>query len=137
MIDALLIGRLYGKPTGRTSKNGNPYATATVRTGMRDSEAVFVSVIAFSTTAIAALLALDDGDGAAIAGELKIGVYQSKDGAWRPSLDLAAHVVTTEYHVGRKRKAIDRDDQPAETDSNGPMQASAQRAPDFDDPIGF
>lgn len=50
-----------------------------------------------------ALLALGDGEAAALAGELTAGVYTGKDGTPRPKLDL---VVLTEYHVTRRRRAI-------------------------------
>jgi single-stranded DNA-binding protein len=106
MIDALIAGRLFGKPQARTSKAGNAFATAKVRTPMANGESAFVNVIAFSDTAKAALLALAEGDAVAIAGELKVSTYADKEGTARPSLDLTAFVVTTEYHVSRKRKAV-------------------------------
>src|SRR5208337_5410929 len=112
MIDALIAGRLYGKPQARTSKNGNAFATAKVRTPMANGESAFVNVIAFSDTAKAALLALEEGDSVAIAGELKVSTYQAADGTARPSLDLTAHAVLTEYHVARKRKAMVKPDAP-------------------------
>jgi hypothetical protein len=52
------------------------------------------------------LLALQEGDSAAFAGELKVSIYTDKNGEARPSLDLTAHAVLSEYHVSRKRKAI-------------------------------
>ena len=106
MIDALIAGRLYGKPQSRTSKNGNAFATAKVRTPMANGESAFVNVIAFSDLAKTALLALSEGDSVAMAGELKVSTYTDKDGAAKPSLDLIAHAVLTEYHVARKRKAM-------------------------------
>ena len=106
MIDALIAGRLYGKPQSRTSKSGNSYTTAKVRTPMANGEASFVNVIAFSDTAITALLALSEGDSVAIAGELKVSVFTDKNGAARPSLDLTAHAVLTPYQVTRKRQVL-------------------------------
>jgi single-stranded DNA-binding protein len=108
MIDALIAGRLFGKPQARTSKSGNSFATAKVRTPMPNGESTFVNVIAFSNTAKAALLALGDGDSVAIAGELKVSIYTGQDGVAKPSFDLVAHAVLTEYHVSRKRKAMTR-----------------------------
>jgi single-stranded DNA-binding protein len=107
MIDALIAGRLYGTPQRRTSKNGNAFVTAKVRTPMANGESTFINVVAFNDTAINAMLALGEGDSVAIAGELKVSVYQSADGTARPSLDLVAHAVLTEYHVIRKRRAIE------------------------------
>lgn len=106
MIDALIAGRLYGTPQSRTSRNGNAFAIAKVRTPMANGESSFVNVIAFSDTAQAALLALADGDSVALAGELKVSVYTNKDGEAKPSLDLTAHAVLTEYHVSRRRKTM-------------------------------
>jgi single-stranded DNA-binding protein len=106
MIDALIAGRLYGAPQSRTSKNGNGFVTAKVRTPMSNGEASFVNVIAFSDAAQAALLALADGDSVAIAGELKVTAYTNNNSEPRPSLDLTAHAILTEFHVTRRRKAM-------------------------------
>lgn len=106
-IDALIQGTLHRAPQARASHNGKRFATASVRTATRDGTAIFVSVIAFSESAVTALLALEDGDAVAVAGELTPKVYTPRDGGEpRPSLDLLAHRVLTEYHVARKRKAV-------------------------------
>lgn len=106
MIDALILGRLVGKPTQRTGGSGKPFTTARVRVAARDSETLFVSVIAFSASAQAALLALDDGEGVALAGELSPKIWTPKDGGEpRPALDMVAHAVLTAYAVQRKREA--------------------------------
>lgn len=106
MIDALIGGTVHGAPKSRTSGAGNPFATAVVRAGARDGSAIFVNVIAFDGAACSALLALSAGDTVAIAGELTPKVYTPQNGEPRPSLDLLAHCVLTEYHVARKRKAV-------------------------------
>lgn len=106
MIDALIAGRLHGKAQRRTSKNDNAYATAKVRTPMSNGESAFVNVIAFNEPAVTALLALDEGDSIALVGELNASTYTNKDGEARPSLNLTAHAVLTEYHVTRKRQAV-------------------------------
>lgn len=106
MIDALISGHIHRAPQSRTGNSGKPYATATVRTSTRDGNAVFVNVIAFDESAVAALLVLSDGDSVALAGELTPKVYTPQNGEPRPSLDLLAHAVLTEYHVARKRKAM-------------------------------
>lgn len=106
MIDALIAGRLHGPPKIRTSQSGKRFATCTVRTATRDGAALFVNVIAFHAGAITALLALSDGDSVAISGELTPKVYIPQEGEPRPSLDLLAHAVLTEYHVERNRRAI-------------------------------
>lgn len=68
MIEALISGKLHGKPTQRMSKAGKPYTTAKMRAATGADESHFVNVTAFSDSAQAALLALDDGDGVAVAG---------------------------------------------------------------------
>jgi single-stranded DNA-binding protein len=106
MIGALVAGRLYGAPASRTTKAGKLFATAKVRASIRDGGSIFVRVVAFAESAVTALLALPDGDSVALAGELTAGAYTDKEGTAKPSLDLLAHSVLTEYHVARKRKAV-------------------------------
>jgi len=108
MIDALIAGKLHGRPTQRTSKNGNPFTTCKVRVPTGE-DSVFCMVICFEQQAQAALLALGDGEAVALAGSLKVGVWQALDGSTRPSLDLTAAQVLTSYHVTRKRKAMQPD----------------------------
>jgi single-stranded DNA-binding protein len=110
-IDALISGKLHGQPQQRTSKNGNSFTTAKVRVPTGD-ESTFCNVIAFSETAQAALLALDSGEAVALAGSLKVGIWQANDGTHKPSLDLTASQVLTTYSIAKKRKASqpDQDD---------------------------
>lgn len=105
MIDALIAGRLHGAPNRRTSKNGNAFTVAKVRVPTGE-ESVFCNVICFAEPAQAALLALGDGEAVALAGTLKVGTWQAKDGTHKPSLDLTAAQVLTAYHVTKKRKAM-------------------------------
>jgi len=106
MIDALISGTLHGAPKSRTSQTGKPFVTAVVRCPMRDGGTTFANVIAFDAAARRALEALSAGDSLSIAGEATIKVYIPATGEPRPSLDLLAHAVLTEYHVSRKRKAM-------------------------------
>jgi single-stranded DNA-binding protein len=106
VIDALIAGRIHGQPAQRTASNGDPFATAKVRVSTRTGETYFVNVIAFVEDAVRALLALSDGDSVALSGEMTPKVYQPKEGPARPSLDLLAHAVLTEYHVTRKRQSM-------------------------------
>ena len=128
MIDALVAGRIYGTPGERTSKAGTRFATAKIRVSMRGDETAWVNVVAFSTSAVDALLALGDGDSIAISGELKVGTYTDKAGVTKPSIDLVAHVVLTPYHVARKRKA-------ARSSSADPASADGGANRDFDDEL--
>jgi single-stranded DNA-binding protein len=106
LTDALISGRLYGKPVARTSKTGRSLVTGKIRAAIRDGETVFVSLIAFAPPAVAALVALSDGDSAALVGELTPKVYTPPTGEPRPALDLLAQSVLSPYHVQHKRRAV-------------------------------
>jgi len=105
VIDGLIGGRVHSIPKARTSKTGARYATAVVRVSLRDGNAIFANVIAFDELPVNAILALQDGDSAALSGELTPKVYTGKDGVARPSLDVLAHAVISPFTVTRKRKA--------------------------------
>lgn len=63
MIDALIQGKLLKDPEARQTKAGKPYATARVRVPTTNpAETLFASVVAFDPEAVAALLALGEGD---------------------------------------------------------------------------
>lgn len=113
MIDGLIMGKLYGKPTQRTGNSGKPFVVTKVRTAAGDGEGLFVSVIAFSAGVRDGLLALDDGDSVALSGMLTPKVWQHSSGEARPSLDMVAHGLLTPYHVTRKRQAVAQVDAPA------------------------
>jgi single-stranded DNA-binding protein len=106
MIDALIGGKIYGKPSEHVSKAGKPYARAKVRVATGAEESIFVSCIAFDAEPVNALLALGDGDSVAMSGTLKPGVWTDRQGIAKPSLDLTVHQVLTSYHVQRKRQAV-------------------------------
>ena len=105
MIDALIAGKVHGTPTERTGKSGKPFALAKIRTATTEGESQFVSVIAFDAAPVAALLALKEGDSVAVAGPLKVGTWQDKEGQHRPALDIVAQQVLSVYAVRHKRNA--------------------------------
>ena len=140
MIDALIQGTLYKVPQARTASNGRRFATANVRTPTKDGTAIFVSVIAFAESAVTALLALEDGDSVALAGELTPKVYQPRDGGEpRPSLDMVAHKALTEYHVARKRKAVagESDERLADRSPTHETAGAPAQHEEFDDALPF
>lgn len=104
MIRALITGELVAAPQERIGKTGKPFAIARVSVPMGDDGRVFCSAICFDADAVARLLQLKAGASVALAGTLKAGVWQAKDGTWRPSLDLAADEVATTTPRPRKRK---------------------------------
>lgn len=106
MIDGLIGGKLYGKPTQRTGNSGKSFVVAKVKAAAGDGDTLLVNVITFSDTVGAALTALDDGDSVSLAGALTPKVWTPPNGDPRPSLDMVAHAVTTAYHVTKKRAAV-------------------------------
>lgn len=61
MIDALIGGKLQGKPAQRTGASGKPFVTCKVRTPLADGESPFINAIPFDKAVGTVLLALDDG----------------------------------------------------------------------------
>ena len=104
MIDALIGGKLHGKPIERTGPS-TKFVVCKVRTPLQDGDSIFVNVIAFEPEICSALLALDDKDSVALSGAITPKVYTPKGGDPRPALDMICHGMTTAYHVSRKRQA--------------------------------
>lgn len=104
MIRALISGELVATPQERTGKNGKAFALARVSVPQGEEGRIFCSVIAFNDDAVARLLQLKAGSSVALAGALKAGVWQTRDGAWKPSLDLVADEVAATTPRPRKRK---------------------------------
>lgn len=96
MISALCTGVIHGEPRQCTSGMGKPYVQATLRVPFGDAARIYVNVCAFSTCAMAALLALRDDDQCAIAGEWTPKVFFDK-GVSRPAADIVAHRVLSAY----------------------------------------
>ncbi|WP_064736132.1 single-stranded DNA-binding protein [Azohydromonas australica] len=114
MIEALISGKVYGRPEQRVGNNsGKPFVTAKVRAATSGGEALFVNVLAFDAIAQAALLALSDGDAVSLAGTLTPKVWTDREGQPRPSLDLVASRVLSAYQVKRKRDAVAGAEQPS------------------------
>jgi single-stranded DNA-binding protein len=128
MIDALIAGRIFGTPTERTGKSGKPFALAKIRTTTTEGESAFVSVIAFDAAPVAALLALKEGDSVAVAGPLKVGTWQDKEGQHRPALDIVAAQVLSVYAVRHKRNATQGEGQHHQPQQRRPRGDDAARA---------
>jgi len=105
MIRALVTCELAANPQERTGKTGKPFALARVSVPQGEEGRVFCSVTAFNDDAVARLLQLKAGATVALAGTLKVSTWQTKDGTWRPSLDLVADEVASTTPRPRKRKA--------------------------------
>lgn len=115
MIDALVSGKVHGKPQQRTASNGSgkTFVTATLRCGTGEGEALFVNVIVFSDSVKAVLLALDDGDSVALCGSLSVGVWTPAQGEPRPQVKLTATAALSPYGVKKRRAAVQDARRPA------------------------
>jgi len=82
-MDILLQGILTAAPQSRTSSKGNAYATALLRVPLSDSDAEQFSAIAFSSTAVEALLQRSKGDSIALSGSAQRKDFIDKSGAER------------------------------------------------------
>lgn len=106
MIDALVTGKLLKAPEARQTKTGKPMASARLKVPTSDPAAsVLCGVVAFEAEAVAALLALSAGDAVSVAGPLKVGTWQDREGNTRPSLDLVADRVLSVYAIRKQRRA--------------------------------
>ncbi|CAB3778567.1 single-stranded DNA-binding protein [Paraburkholderia caffeinilytica] len=121
MIDGLIGGKVYGKPTERVGGSGKRFVTAKVRAAS-GGESLFVNVIAFDDGAKAALLALDDGDPVALVGAFTPKAWVDKNGDAKPALDMVAHGVLSAYQVKHKRQAAQLTEQ-GEAAMSGARQA--------------
>ncbi len=103
MNEALIAGTLVGLAETRQGKNETAYALAKIKAHAADGDSFIVNVIAFSSEASAALMALDDGNAVCVSGSLTPKVWTDKQGNTRPALDLIASNVLTVYHANQKR----------------------------------
>src|SRR5260370_39665332 len=101
MLNVLLTGTLVAHPKQRQASNGNAFATAMVRAPVEDADALFVSVITFSESAVAALMALTKGDAIAVTGRAKLKTWD-RDGEQKHGMDVGAEQVLTGYQADKR-----------------------------------
>ena len=106
MIDALVVGTLFGQAEMRQGKNATEFAVAKVKATPDDGDTIIVNVIVFSKVACDVLMALDDGDTLALSGHITPRVWSDKQGNTRPSLDMVALQVMTAYQLTEKRETL-------------------------------
>ena len=121
-IEALILGKLHQPAEQRTGKSGRPFVIAKLRAPAGDDMAVFVSVVTFSESVGAALMALGAGDAVALGGTLKPGAWIDREGKARPSADLIATQALTVYGLAKKRAAV-RVDTQAQPQPHGQQDA--------------
>lgn len=88
MLSILANGTLIADPV-ESSVNDKPHVTCTMRVPCEDGEPMLVSVISFNAEAVAALLALRQGDACAVAGRAKLTSWE-EDGVERHGLSVVA-----------------------------------------------
>ncbi len=88
-IQALISGSVFRKPEKKISKNGKEFTAGTLR--CQDGESFqFVRFVAFSESAQAELMRLDDGDSVSVQGPLKAELFTPEGGEARVSLSIVA-----------------------------------------------
>lgn len=122
-LDVLITGRMVKPAQQRKAANGNPFALAQVSVPTEGDESLLVSCIAFSRSAVDALLALDKGDAVSLAGKAKLSSWTGSDGATKHGLNVTVDAVLSAYHVRRKRAAL-------QGDADTPDDSTPVRAPD-------
>lgn len=101
MSTILIYGKIFQQPQVRQSKNGNTYATCKVREGFGDN-CTWWHAVAFGDQA-EELAGLQDGEGVAISGQLKVETYE-KNGKTNLSYSVTADRLLSAH---RKRKPKD------------------------------
>lgn len=109
MLAVLCSGSLIRDPQQRQGANGPAYVTALMRCPAEDSDPLLISLIAFSDTAVAALLALGQGDALSVAGRAKLREWQQGEET-KHGVSVTADQVLTVYAAGKKRKAAQPDE---------------------------
>lgn len=104
MINILTSGTLADAPASRTSRNGNAFVTAQLKTFDGD-DSTYVSLIAFDETICKSLLALSKGDALVVSGSGKASSWTKRDGSQCIGLKVVVRVIMSQYAVTKKRKA--------------------------------
>jgi single-stranded DNA-binding protein len=103
-VAVLITGALFRPPALKTSKAGKNYAVATLKAAA-DNAVDFWTVLAFSESAVAELMRLDEGDKIAAQGSLKVETFIGKDGATRIGRTVLADSVLALKPKPREPKA--------------------------------
>lgn len=109
MIAALVNGTLAADPVPRTTANGTPFWTATLRIPAGE-DSLFVGVATFSETAGERLMRLAKGAALAAAGTLEQTTWTDKAGAERTGWRMTAAEILTVYQARKKRRSAEGDD---------------------------
>ncbi len=88
MIIIMISGTIAKPPEPRTSRNGNPFTLASIRTQTSDGD-LYASLTAFSELA-PILAGLAKGDPVTVIGTAKVSTYEGKDGDTKAGLSITA-----------------------------------------------
>lgn len=110
MIGAIVTGPLVGDPVERTTREGKPFVTATMRVAAGE-DAIFVGLAAFNETAAARLRQMRAGGAASACGVLEPTRWTGKDGTERTGWRLTASEVLTAYAATKKGRGAAGDDE--------------------------
>jgi single-stranded DNA-binding protein len=133
MIDALVTGKLIRDPGLKTGASGKPYCNFLLSVPTGDGEPVVVSGIAFADVA-ERIGRLGKGDALSVAGSLKLSEWTDKTtGETKHGLNVTVSAALSAYDVKKRRgHAVGGQSNPAP-----PRGAYDDRAPYYDDPVGF
>ena len=101
---ALISGTLFKAAEQRTSKNGNEFVTATLKSKEGDG-ASFWRLTAFNTDARAELMRLNAGDAVSVQGLMRAELYKPEGGEPRVSLSLVVDQALAARPKPRKPKS--------------------------------
>jgi single-stranded DNA-binding protein len=124
---ALISGSLFKAPERKVSKNGNAFATATIKMRADDNKSEFWRLVTFSETAVEELMRLGEGDNLSAQGQMKAELYQPEGKEPRVSLSIIADTVQP-LRAQRKRQQQDGDNKPMRLS----RAAQAMNGPDSD-----
>ena len=121
MTRAIVSGALHKSAEERTSKNGNPFATFTIRESLNGATRWW-QAIAFDEASIAAVLSLKVGEPIAVSGGIDAEIYAPAGSEGRISWKITADAI-----LSAKAKPKPKAEQRAGREVNQPRPFEAKR----------
>ena len=121
MTRAIVSGALHKSAEERTSKNGNPFATFTIRESLNGATRWW-QAIAFDEASIAAVLSLKVGEPIAVSGGIDAEIYAPAGSEGRISWKITADAI-----LSAKAKPKPKAEQRAGREGNQPRPFEAKR----------
>ena len=145
-IHVLVTGILHKDAVERTTQNGNPYVTCSVR-AEQDGQTLWDNVICFDELAQAELLRIKAGDALSVQGKAAPKVYM-KDDEPKPSLQVTAtHVLPLQprhepkFETRAEPRSYPKSAKPKTASKTPARKARSEEdvsaAEGFDDPLEF